>query len=32
MTNYLTGKYGAINYVDLSDVIKEAMELNETRG
>jgi hypothetical protein len=32
MTNYLTGKYGAINYVDFSDVIKEAMELNETRG
>lgn len=28
MKNYLTGKYGAVNYIDFSDVIREAMLLN----
>lgn len=28
MKNYLTGKYGAINYIDFSDVIAEALKLN----
>lgn len=28
MKNYLTGKYGAINYIDYSGVIREALQLN----
>lgn len=29
MKNYLTGQYGAINYIDFSDVIREAILLNQ---
>lgn len=28
MKNYLTGKYGAINYIDYSDIIRDALRLN----
>lgn len=31
MKNYLTGKYGAVNYVDFSDVIREAIFLNNCK-
>jgi len=31
MKNYLTGKYGAINYIDFSDVIREAILLNKCK-
>ena len=31
MKNYLTGKYGAVNYVDFSDVIREAILLNKCK-
>lgn len=32
MKNYLTGKYGAINYVDFSQVIADALQLNDCEG
>lgn len=32
MKNYLTGKYGAINYIDFSDVIADALQLNGCKG
>ena len=28
MKNYLSGKYGAIKYIDFTDIIREAMEIN----
>ena len=31
MKNYLSGKYGAINYIDFSDAITEALALNECK-
>ena len=32
MKNYLTGKYGAINYIDFSEVIADALQLNGCKG
>ncbi len=32
MKNYLTGKYGAINFVDFSQVIADALQLNGCKG
>lgn len=32
MKNYLTGKYGAINYIDFSEVIADALQLNGCGG
>lgn len=32
MKNYLSGKYGAINYIDFSDAIAEALALNDCTG
>ncbi len=32
MKNYLTGKYGAINYIDFSEVILDALKLNGCKG
>ncbi|MBQ4098622.1 MAG: AAA family ATPase [Clostridia bacterium] len=32
MKNYLTGKYGAINYIDFSEVIADALKLNGCKG
>lgn len=31
MKNYLSGKYGAINYIDFSDAIAEALALNDCK-
>lgn len=32
MKNYLTGKYGAINYIDFSEIIADALQLNGCKG
>ena len=31
MKNYLSGKYGAINYIDFSDAIADALALNDCK-